>query len=276
LKKKRREIENFAILDLRKANCFLYEAIALKTNAIEKEGVTMELYSLDTHYGSGDIHCLKTKDINIVLSKFKLKKDLTYIPSLKQESIHINFLLTGEKIIFMESHRDLMLESRESFMAGIKNYEGPIKLFGKKPFTEIKITLPLTFLMAHGFINTQKLKALSDDHLVLPITDELFSILENLERKAVSKAINKIYINAKVFELMALFFENYKNTEGHLKLSHDKTLKKMYHIKQLIKSNLHKNLSLHELALEVGVNGHTLNKEFERVFGCTINEFSTS
>lgn len=136
--------------------------------------------------------------------------------------------------------------------------------------------VPNTFLMTHGFLNNHNLKTLSDDYLILPITDELFSILENLERKTVSEVINKIYLKAKVFELMALLLESYKSSDGHIKWSLDKRLKTLYQIKQLITSNLHKNLPLNELATEVGINGHTLNKEFTRVFGCTINEFSTA
>ncbi|WP_111309916.1 helix-turn-helix domain-containing protein [Confluentibacter sediminis] len=274
MEKKRRKIENFENIDLRDTNTYIYEKISLKRHTNKKEGLSIEYFDVKPNYGSGYIYCMRTKDIHITLSRYRLKKDLTYIQSSENESIHINFMLTGEKIIQMETLDDLFLESRETFMAVITNYKGCIKLFGKKLFTEIKITLPVTFLLAHGFVNNYKLKTLSDERLILPITDELFSILENLERKAVSKVINKIYLNAKVFELMALLLESYKNSNGHVKWPHDKMLKKLYQIKQLITSNLNKNFSLAELAGQVGVNGHTLNKEFIRVFGCTVNEFS--
>ncbi len=276
MEKKRRENKKLKDLDLRGTNAYLYEKISIKKYTSEREGVRIQCFDIDPRFGSGCVYCLKTNDIHLTLSRFKLKRDITYVQSLKNESIHMNCMLTGEKIIQIGNHQELSMESRESFMAAIKDYEGSITLFDKKPFAEVKITLPITFLIDHGIVTSYKLKALSEDHLMLPITEELFYVLENLERKIISGIVNKIYLNAKVLELMALFMESYKSNKGRIKLGNDKTLKKLYQIKEIIKSNLNKNLSLNELATEVGVNCHTLNNEFLRVFGCTVHEFSVA
>lgn len=97
MEKKRRKIENIETIDLRETNAYLYEKISIKRHAIEKEEVSMEYFDLDPNYGSGYIYGLKTQDIHITVSRFKLKKDLTYLQSLKNESIHLNFILTGKK-----------------------------------------------------------------------------------------------------------------------------------------------------------------------------------
>ena len=47
-------------------------------------------------------------------------------------------------------------------------------------------------------------------------------------------------------------------------------------VKQLVKANIHKNITLSNLGNELGITGHTLNKEFIRIFGCSINEYSTT
>ncbi len=274
MKKKGREVEKFKVIDLRNCKAYIHETISKNCKVINKEGVTIKRYQLHPKYGKGCINQFSTQEISITISRYKLNKDLIYYQLLKKECVQIHFILTGEKVIYLKYFKDLFLENWDSFMTHIQNYDGRIKIFGDKMFTEIKIQIPLSFLINHGLVNDYKLKTLYDDNLILPITDELFSILENLERKDILEIANEMYLNAKALEIMALQLEQYKNKMNRVKSGNDKTLKMLYQTRKLIKSNLHRNLSLMELAIEVGVNSNTLNKEFIRVFGYSVSEFS--
>lgn len=273
--KKGRESENFEIIDLRKIEGTVNEWISTKTHTSISDGTTIKQYQVLPEYGKGSINHFNTQEIDITISKYQLHSDILYRLSSKSEILQINFLLKGEKIINIKDQKEIFIENRESYMANIKGFNGYVRILGAKLFKEVKIKLPKSFLIDHGFVNDCELKELTDENLIIPITDELFSILMNLERKDITGTANRIYLKAKVMELMAIQMENYKNKEANMiKMDGDKTLKKLYSVKQIIKSNLHKNLSLKQLANEVGVNGNTLNKEFIRVFGCSVNSFS--
>lgn len=275
--KKRRDLENHELIDLRNSNSTINERISIKTNADENDGVTIEQYHLLPKYGKGFINHFNSEDIDITISRYQLHNDLVFSQSSRKEVIQISFLLKGEKIIYVGSGKEIFFENRESYLADLKSFNGYVRILSGKLFKEVKIRLPLSFLLDHGFMNDCDLKKLTDENLILPITDELFSILENIERKDITGTANRIYLKAKVFELLAIQMENYKNKEVNaIKWSDDKTLKKLYLIKQVIKSNLHKNLSLIQLASEAGINGNTLNREFIRVFGCSVHEFSVT
>ncbi|NJB72693.1 AraC-like DNA-binding protein [Saonia flava] len=275
--KKRRDLNQIEVIDLGDSGNTISDRISIKTSTSSFDGATTEQFHVLPRYGMGCINSFVTSNMNISISNYNLHHDLVYDQSSKNDYLQIAFLLKGEKIIDVEDGNEILFENRESFMANIKEFNGRIRILGKSNFKEVKIKLPISFLIDHVFINSYELKKLTDTNLILPITDELYSILENLESKVVSGSINRIYIKAKVLELIAIQLENYKTkATNDLKMGNDKTLKKLYQIQLVIKSNLHKNFSLLELASEVGINSGTLNKEFIRIFGYSVKEFGTS
>lgn len=274
--KKRRDIENLNAIHLKGQHHAIHEEIAKLFDTTIKDEVSVKRYQLLPEYGEGQIIHFKTQEISITISKYRLHQDLIYALSSKTEVLQISFLLKGEKIIRIKDTSEIFFENRESYLANIQDLNGYVRVFGGKLFKEVKIKLPKSFLLDHGFVKDSDLKKLTDENIILPITEELHSILTSLERKDISGTANSMYLKAKVFELMAIQMENYKNINiNKEKIKPDKTIKTLYLIRQIIKSNLHKNMSLKELTIEAGINGNTLNREFIRVFGFSINEFST-
>lgn len=274
--KKRSDFEKLQVINLESANGSIHEEISVLSEVSLNDGVRVEQFNILPKYGNGFITHFNTQGISITISKYQLHKDVLYRLSSKTEVLQINFLLKGEKIIQLGKDKEIFFENRESYLANIKDFNGLVRILGGKLFKEVKIKLPMSFFLDHGFVNDHELKKLTDENLILPITDELYEILMSFERKDITGTANRMYLKAKVFELMAIQMENYKNKDVNIgKIKNDKTIKKLYAIKQVIKSNLHKNLSLKQLTREAGINGNTLNREFIRVFGCTINEFSS-
>ena len=159
----------------------------------------------------------------------------------------------------------------------IENFNGYSRILAEKPFKELKVVLPKAFLINHGLINDFDFKNLTDEKLILPITEELLNILLSLEQKNPLEKANRLYLRAKVFELIALQIELYKKNEDRpLKTDQNKILNTLYEVKQRIKATIHKNITLTELGEDMGITGPALNKEFIRVFGCSIHDFTIS
>lgn len=275
--KKRRDFDNCEVLVIEDENCTISDVIGVKTNQQTPDNVEVNQYHVLPKYGTGTILNFKTDEIDITISKFKLNTDLVYSLPIQKEILQISFLLTGEKIIQLENNTVVFYENKESYMANIKKFNGNIKILSQKLFKEVKIRLSKSFLIQQGFISDYDLKKLTDKNLILPITDEIYQILINLERKDISSTSNKLYLKAKTFELIAIQLEHYKKRDTTINpISQDKTLKKLYVVKQLIKSNIHKNYTVNELGDEVGLPGYTLNKEFIRIFAYSVNEYSSN
>lgn len=277
MEKKRRDFKNCEIVHLDDTANGLADCIAAKTKRLLNHGVEITEYHLHPRYGVGTITTYSTEEIDVAISRFHLKKDMMYLQSFLHEILQVSFLISGEKMISMDSGEEIVYESKESYMAIISQFSGSSKILANQPFTEIKIKLPKEFLMKHGFVSHKELKKLTDENLILPITDELLSIVLHLERKDFTGIGTKLYLKAKVFELMAIQLEHYKNKNAPAnRLTQDKTLKKLYSVRQTIKNFLHLNFTLQQLGDGVGITGHVLNKEFIRVFGTSVHEFSTA
>ncbi|WP_405246830.1 helix-turn-helix transcriptional regulator [Cellulophaga sp. Asnod2-G02] len=275
--KKRRDFNTEELCDLRSFPKCILEEIAVNTNSFTSDAVTVNQYHLLPKYGNGTINNYSSEDIDITISRYQLCKDLVYKPILHHEILQICFLITGEKIIYLNDTQQVFYENRESYMANIDHFNGYSRILAEKPFKELRVILPKAFLINHGLINDFEFKSLTDEKLILPITEELLNILLSIEQKNPIEKANRLYLRAKVFELIALQIELYKkNEERSLKTDQNKILNTLYDVKQRIKATIHKNMTLTELGEDMGVTGHALNKEFIRVFGCSIHDFTIS
>src|SRR5690606_34843619 len=186
-------------------------------------------------------------------------------------TLQLSFLIEGEKIISVkEMDKDILYENQECYLADISSFNGYNRIWGGKILKEFKIRVTKSFLAKHGFPENYNFKKLSDKGLIVPITDDLLSILNSLEEKSFKGLVRKIYIEAKILELLATQIENYRKYEfNEIKINkNDKTIKKLYTVKKLLKDNLYRSFSLKQLAREVVLNENVLKCEFKRVFGC--------
>lgn len=275
---KRRDFVGDTVKDFNGLNSSFLNHLSKTTINTITNGISIKRLNILPKYGIGQVNIYKCDVIELMVSKFRLDSDINFHQTYSEDFMQISFLLKGEKIISLDEEKQILFEERESYMAELKSFSGSVRILGGKMYKEIKIRLPKSFLVYHGFLNEFELKKFSDDKLVLPITEELFSILEILELKTSTGAmINRIYLKAKVFELLAIQMENYKSEKAiYVGEKSNKSIKRLYQVRQLIKANLHKSYSLNQIAKEVGMNTNTLNKEFMRIFNCSVYEFSIS
>ncbi|MDO5970887.1 AraC family transcriptional regulator [Flavivirga aquimarina] len=278
MKKKRREATSMEEVDLSVLKTDLKSIIAKEVYNSHDKALRCLEYSLLPKYGKGNITEFHFNNIVISISNYILNEDLMVFFKDEKNKLQLSFLLGGEKVMSIKGNLDkIPYETQESYMAFIETYNGNSKIFGKKPYKEIKITVSKLFLSQHGIIDSVDFKNLTDRNLIIPITDDLFSVLLELERKHLKGISYKIFLEAKVLEILAIQIENYKHLNAQkFYFTNKNTIKKLYDLKQFISCNLDKNYSNNQLSVEVGLNENELKNEFKRVFDCTVNQYFKS
>lgn len=273
--KKRRDFVNCEFVELTETAIDLNQLIAIQTCCMDDGSVQYTKHHILPKYGAGCIINFQFSEIKLSISRFKLNKDLIINYDCNADFTQLSFLLEGEKIISLnEDRNEILLESQESYMANINQLKGSVRISSTKNFKEIKIRLSKNFLLKHGFPSDFDFKKISEKNLILPITNDLFTILTNLEESSLKGISRKIFMEAKVLELLAIQIENYTNDELSKKSTNSSnTIKKLYKIRQILKDNLNKNYSIKHLSKEVGINENILKKEFLRLFGCSMNNY---
>ena len=273
--KKRRDFNNCKILDVRASKTSFKNTVAVQKSKIEANGLLYEEYVISKEFGVGSIVEYHFNCITISIHRFVLHSDTIIYDESNENRLQLSFLVEGEKIIsFEDKNEEILYESQESYMAFIEKYKGYNRISGNQPFREVKIKLSKDFLMQHGLEKGLDLKKITDTNLIIPITNELLSVLSNLELKNIQGISRKILLEAKVLEILAIQIDNYKNVlPKSISIKSDKSLKTIYNIKQFLKNNLDKNYSINQLAREFGVNENLLKAKFKKLFNCTIQQY---
>ena len=111
----------------------------------------------------------------------------------------------------------------------------------------------------------------------LPITSEMLLLLNDIMNIKRSGAFAKLYLQAKLLELLLLQFEQYESVADNPLFSKLRKMDvdRMVAAKDIINSNLENPCSLIDLAHQVGTNEYNLKKSFKEVFGTTVFGYLT-
>ncbi|SIQ31755.1 helix-turn-helix domain-containing protein [Maribacter ulvicola] len=272
--KKRRSFTDTQRVDLSGSKEKLYSEIADCIKVDKDDVLEHKVYRIKERYGQGTIDEIEFEDVIITTLFLRLKADVVLKQKLMVDFVQLAFLIEGERVVSVANCEDIFLANGDSYMANIKSFHGTSKITGNKTYKEIKVRLSAAFLSKHGFINGLKLKGLVDDNLVMPITNEMMAILESFEKLNYEGTARLIFLKAKVFEMLAIQVSNYKNEHHKNTLQNKHSIKKLLCIQKRINENLGVNYSVADLAKEVGMNKTVLNREFLRIFGLTVHEYS--
>jgi AraC-like DNA-binding protein len=104
----------------------------------------------------------------------------------------------------------------------------------------------------------------------------IVSIIYNLEKTIPSENLRKPYFLAKAVELSIIIHQvfNGQNNKPKEEL-HPDALAQMMKVKEILTLRVSENLTLKELAHEVGTNEYTLKRNFKTVFGKTVFQYWT-
>ena len=105
----------------------------------------------------------------------------------------------------------------------------------------------------------------------LPITPRITAVLQELLNCMYTGYCKRMFVQAKVIELLMLQFEQCEQDESQLAPALKQTdIEKMLHARDLILQNMECPCSLIDLAHMVGTNEYYLKKHFKQVFGTTV------
>lgn len=111
------------------------------------------------------------------------------------------------------------------------------------------------------------------------VTPEMRSLAHQIWNVSCWGAVKRIHLQAKVFELLALYLdlicEAPQQTKSAFKLK-PKTLTALHHAKDILTTQFEHPPSLPELAQQVGINERTLRRGFRELFETTVIGYLTS
>jgi AraC-like DNA-binding protein len=99
---------------------------------------------------------------------------------------------------------------------------------------------------------------------------EIINGIINCQRKGVFK---KIYLEAKIMELLLLQLEQFQEDDGVAVSLKKADIDKIYAVREYLLQNMEANNTLVSLAHSVGTNEFTLKNGFKELFGTTVFGF---
>jgi AraC-like DNA-binding protein len=106
-----------------------------------------------------------------------------------------------------------------------------------------------------------------------PITNEMLRILTDIRRCQFQGGIKKLFLQSKIFELLALQCEQYERSEwngGGITTISATDREKIYYARDLLLSSLQQPPSLHDLSRKAGLNEFKLKTGFKKIFDNTV------
>ncbi|NJX14700.1 helix-turn-helix transcriptional regulator [Tamlana crocina] len=275
MEKKRRETENFETVDLTKEQCGFKDFISKKDKQHGSCGLLTKEYSVLPEFGKGHIIEFCFEDVSISINQFTFHKNFKFHNDFKLNGLYLSFLLKGDMVVQINSqNEEIPYDEKESFMAYVETVNGTFKFYKNQLFKGIKIRVGKDFLKKHGLNDISEFKQITEENLIIPITDEVLPVIENLQQEHGRGLVKRLHLGAKVIEVIALQLENYKNLkQKHNAQSNQKYIKKLFLLKQFLKANLNQNYAIIELANEIGLSENILKSEFKRTFNCTVNQY---
>lgn len=120
-------------------------------------------------------------------------------------------------------------------------------------------------------MNQTEFSVLRDEHGLL--NHRIVKVIEDICRFDSQQFIKKIFLKAKVIELLSLQLNELCLICNPVPVVRTEDAEKMYEVQQFITEHLGENHSLSDLAHLVGTNEYTLKKEFKELFGTTVFGF---
>nr|WP_315032511.1 AraC family transcriptional regulator [uncultured Chryseobacterium sp.] len=234
-------------------------------------------------YGKGFYHEICFENVHIGFGNVSLENKILLYFEADFDSVEMHFALKGKSSALSENFQD-----RVSFDSYQHNIIYAHQMCGQMEFDghemqilEINLApeffkkfLPEDSDLFNTFRNSidkRSSSLINPDHCRINL--EMYQILNdiiNCERKGIFK---RIYLEAKVAELLLLQLEQLFDNTSLKSSFHKKDEEKIYAVRDFIASNLNTNCSLVDLAHQVGTNEFTLKKGFKELFGTTVFNF---
>lgn len=221
--------------------------------------------------------------VEVISCDYELEKDQNLLIDVKNDALKMHFRLSGESSCFCDEGGSFSLKSGEHSLMFHNNCEtkvvmNPTQNQGK--FIEIMLSRSLFERFFEGgndfqqqFLNqTMKKNHVWTDRS-LNITPKMFALLQEMKDDTYQGHLKKLYLEAKITELMVLQVDAFDKTKDLPKLTAQE-LDQIQYAKVLIEQNIQTPLTIQQLSRIVGLNIKKLTIGFKTVFQTTIFEYA--
>lgn len=234
-------------------------------------------------YGDGFYHEICFENIHISFGNISLANKLQLYFESDFDTVEMHFAVKGKSLAISENfQKTVQFDSYQHNIIYAHHMQGKMEFYGPDiHILEINLAPDFfkKFLPDHSGLFETFRNAIEKQHssLINPdhnrISLEMYQILNditNCDRKGVFK---RIYLEAKVSELLLLQLEQLFHDESSTFSLSKKDEEKIYAVRDYIVSNLNADCTLNDLAHQVGTNEFTLKKGFKELFGTTVFGF---
>lgn len=254
------------------------------TDSFSTTSTMQEFDSIGVYRGiTGTTKGLLINDIGIFDSSMHLPQDLTMHVESDSPYLEMHFELDGGSSYKCESGKSMDINYSSGchtlyYLPELKGFVRTQKHPHRRYF-EIQLSIEfltrifgndLSFLKQFGE-NIENNKPVMLGGKTMTITSDMHRIILDIRSCPYAGILKKVYVEAKVIELLSLQIAQ-ANTEVSLKKSHlpKADIEKLYHAKELVMANITEPYSLTQLARITGLNSFKLKEGFKELFDNTV------
>jgi len=222
-----------------------------------------------------------TNELSILQGNYQLHDDVAISGKGESSLLEMHFNLSDQKIGYINpgSSKDFAapMSGNITFLSAEDNHA---KIDFKKDiiYNTFDVHLPLSVLTKYegeskimdAFLNNihkDTSTALAKGEI--KISAKIFGVMQDIKNCFYRGLTRKIYMESKIYELIALSHYNLDSKKENLNLAGN-DIEKIKFAAQLIRENLDNPYTIVELARKVGVNQTKLKEGFKTVFGDTV------
>ena len=202
--------------------------------------------------------------------------------NIDKSHIQFHFCLKGDsKFQFNNGSYVFPVASGNSILLYNPNQELPIKALLAS--NSLVLSVLISIKKFHSLFSNQadQISFLNQDNIGNKFYKEkklapmISVVLNQMVQQSVHQSMYKLYLRAKVFELMSLYFNKDKemDIEQCPFLVDDKNIKKIRNAKEIIISRMTEPPTLTDLATEVEISLKKLKEGFKQVYGASVYVF---
>lgn len=223
-------------------------------------------------------------DEGIIFLKLSNNNDLESLFDYNIDKSHIqfHFCLKGDsKFQFNNGSYSFPVTSGNSILLYNPNQELPIK--ASLASNSLVLSVLISIKKFHSLFSNQadQISFLNQDNIGNKFYKEkklapmISVVLNQMVQQSLHQSMYKLYLRAKVFELMSLYFNKDKemDIEQCPFLVDDKNIKKIRNAKEIIISRMTEPPTLTDLATEVEISLKKLKEGFKQVYGASVYVF---
>ncbi|WP_254412607.1 helix-turn-helix domain-containing protein [Dyadobacter diqingensis] len=249
----------------------------------EKSGISESVYEVDYMGIRSRNHKIYCPGIICSLAEGSLEKDLVQILESDFPYLQMHFELSTTGCLYQPQAKaevETVIYKGMHSLLFYPSLKGKLYYLKKANSFSVEIELSLDFIrrIFHGDLevlgefgrNIERNLPSIMGGKSYPITPAMKQIILEIRNCSYAGSLKKIFVEAKVTELLALQISQINMFETSTTTLRQSDIDRLHHVKDLLQKDLNSHYSIEELARIAGINRTKLQQGFKKLFGTTI------